>query len=53
MRLQISKRLFSLTDKYDVLDDGGNPVYQVQGYFFTFGKNLELYYNGGSRTGGI
>lgn len=42
MRLQINKRLFSLTDKYDVLDDGGNPVYQVQGHFFTFGKKLEL-----------
>ena len=42
MRLQINKRVFSLGDKYDITDDQGNPVYQVQGHLFTLGKKLDL-----------
>ena len=42
MRLQINKRVFSLGDKYDIIDDQGNPVYQVQGHPFSLGKKLDL-----------
>ncbi len=42
MRLQINKRVFSLGDKYDILDGLDRPVYQVQGQVFTLGHKLIL-----------
>ena len=42
MRLQINKRVFSLSDKYDILDDQGSPVFQVQSRLFSIGDKLDL-----------
>lgn len=42
MILQINKQVFSLTDRYTISDEQGNPVYQVHGHLFTFGNKLDL-----------
>jgi len=42
MRLQINKRVFSLADKYDILDEQGTPVFQVQSHLFSIGDKLDL-----------
>ncbi len=42
MRLQINKRVFSIGDKYDILDEQGSPVFQVQSHIFAFGNKLDL-----------
>ncbi len=43
MILHISKHIFSIGDKYDILDDQGNLVYKVIGQAFTIGHKLELH----------
>jgi uncharacterized protein YxjI len=42
MRLQINKRVFSLSDRYDILDDQGSPIFQVQSRLFSIGDKLDL-----------
>ena len=42
MLYQVKKRVFSLGDKYDILDASAAPAYYVQGKIFTIGAKLTL-----------
>lgn len=42
MKLYIRQRVFSLKDKYNITDAAENPVYQVEGEWFSFGAKLYL-----------
>jgi uncharacterized protein YxjI len=43
MKLYIKEHIFTLGDKFSVLDDNGNEKYFVQGEIFTWGKKLHVY----------
>ncbi len=47
---QITKRVFSLGDKYDILDGNNTPAYHVQGKFFSLGNKLSLMDNSGAEV---
>jgi uncharacterized protein YxjI len=36
MKLYIKQKVFSIKDKYDILDSNGNVVYDVNSELFTF-----------------
>ena len=42
-QLLIKQKVFSLTDKYDVYDAGGNPKYFVKSDFFTIGHRIHVF----------
>lgn len=42
MRYQIKQRAFSLADSYNITDDQGQPVFQVQGQVLSLGHALDL-----------
>ena len=42
MLYQVKKRVFSLGDKYDILDANNLPAYYVQGKIFSIGNKLAL-----------
>ena len=48
MLYQVTKRVFSLGDKYDILDGNNTPIYHVQGKFFSIGNKLSLLDNSGA-----
>lgn len=43
MKLYIRQRVFTMRDKYNITDAMENPVYQVEGEWFSFGARLHLY----------
>ena len=43
MKLFIKQKVFSLKDKFSVTDELGNPVYNVEGEFFSIGKKFHVY----------
>jgi uncharacterized protein YxjI len=43
LELYIQQRVFSLGDKYDVYNEQQEPVYHVQGEFFSWGAKIHLY----------
>ena len=43
MKLYIQEKVFTLGDKFAVLDEFGNEKYFVEGEVFTFGKKLHVY----------
>ena len=53
MLYQITKRLFLLGDKYDILDGNNTPVYHVQGKIFSIGNKLSLLDNTGAEIARI
>jgi uncharacterized protein YxjI len=42
MRFQIKQRVFSLGDRYDILDEQGQPAFEVHSHLFTIGHKLDL-----------
>ncbi len=42
MRLLISERVFSWTDRFTVQDEGGNDRFYVEGELFSWGKKLHV-----------
>jgi uncharacterized protein YxjI len=42
MALTIQERIFSWTEKYDVNDAEGHPVYQVHGEFWSLGHKIHV-----------
>lgn len=42
MTLYIKQKLFSLGDKYEILDEYQNPVYFAKGKLFTVGNKIQL-----------
>lgn len=42
-QLLIKQKVFSITDKYDVYDAGGNPKYFVKSDFFTIGHRIHVF----------
>ena len=53
MLYQVTKRVFSLGDKYDILDGNNTPVYRVQGKIFSIGNKLSLTDNSGAEIARI
>lgn len=43
MKLYIKQKIFSIKDKYDILDFNGNVVYDVTSELFTLAAKLHLY----------
>ncbi len=43
MDLYMRQRVFTLADKYDIMDENENPVFRVEGEFLSFGARLHLY----------
>ena len=43
MGLAIRERIFSWTEKYDIYDEEGRPVYHVEGEFFSLGHKFHIY----------
>jgi len=43
MKLYIKEKIFTWGDKFEVLDEGGNGKYLVEGEVFTWGKKLHIY----------
>ncbi|MFI3326317.1 MAG: LURP-one-related family protein [Clostridia bacterium] len=43
MTLYIKQKIFSIGDKYDILDAYQNPVYTAEGEVFSFGNKVHLY----------
>ena len=48
MLYQVKKRVFSLGDKYDILDGNNLPAYYVQGKIFSLGNKLSMLDTGGA-----
>lgn len=42
LNLFIKQKVFSLTDKYNVYNESGEPVYQVEGEFLSLGAKIHL-----------
>jgi uncharacterized protein YxjI len=42
MRFQIKQRVFSLGDRYDILDEQNQPVFEVKSHLFSLGHKLDL-----------
>ncbi|MBQ6755764.1 MAG: LURP-one-related family protein [Oscillospiraceae bacterium] len=50
MKLFIKQKVFSLKDKFSVTDELGNPVYNVEGEFWTIGKKFHVYDTAGNEV---
>ena len=53
MLFQVKKRVFSLGDKYDILDRNNVAAYSVQGKFFSIGNKLTMLNNSGAEVARI
>lgn len=42
MRFQIKKRVFAVADRYDILDEQNQPVFQVVSHLLSLGHKLDL-----------
>jgi len=42
MQFQITKRVFSIGDRYDILDAQGEPAFEVHSHLFAIGHKLDL-----------
>lgn len=42
-RLYIKQKVFSIGDRYNILNEVGQPVFTVTGEIFTFGAKIHLY----------
>ena len=42
MKLYIRQRIFSIGDKYDIIDESGAPVFNVRSEVFSFGAKIHL-----------
>lgn len=42
MRVQIKQRVFSIGDKYDILDFQNQPIFHIRSHPFAFGNKLDL-----------
>ena len=47
MKLYMKQKVFSWTDKFNIVDEQGNERYYVEGELFSWGKKLHIY----DRTG--
>ncbi|MCX7841657.1 MAG: LURP-one-related family protein [Clostridia bacterium] len=43
VRLYIRQKVFSIGDKYNILNEQGQPVFSVSSEIFTFGAKIHLY----------
>jgi uncharacterized protein YxjI len=43
MKLYMKEKVFTLTDKFFVMDEAGNEKYIVEGEFLSLGKRLHIY----------
>lgn len=43
MRYIVRERIFSFSDKFDIVDESGSPIYQVVGKIFSIGNKLNIY----------
>jgi uncharacterized protein YxjI len=43
VKLYIQQRVFSIGDRYDIVNEAGQPVFSVQSEVFTFGAKIHLY----------
>ena len=43
MRLLIREKVFSWSDRFTVMDEGGSVRYSVEGQMFSWGKKLRIY----------
>lgn len=43
MTLYIKQKLFSLGDRYEILDSNQQPVYRAKGKLFTMGNKIQLF----------
>lgn len=50
MKLYMKQKVFSWTDRFHVVDEQGNPRYDVEGELFSWGKKLHIYDSSGQET---
>lgn len=50
MKLYMKQKVFSWTDRFHVVDEQGNPRYDVEGELFSWGKKLHIYNSGGQEV---
>ena len=43
MKLYIKQRVFTWGDRFNVMDEGGDTRYTVEGQVFSLGKKLRIY----------
>ncbi|MBZ2174613.1 LURP-one-related family protein [Schnuerera sp. xch1] len=43
MKYLIKERIFTLSDKFNIEDENGNSIYQVEGKIFSVGNKLRIY----------
>ena len=43
MKLYIKQKVFSIGDRYNVIDGDGNAIFSVQGEVFTWGSKLHVF----------
>mgnify|MGYP001140266652 CR=1 FL=1 len=43
MKMYIKQKVFSLKDKFNIMDEHGNNLYSVQGKVFSMGKRLYIF----------
>ena len=53
MLYQVKKRVFSLCDKYDILDGNGVPAFYAQGKVFSIGNKLTMLNGSGAEVARI
>src|SRR5215217_8209947 len=42
MRYQVQQRVFSLADRFDVVDEQGQPAFQVKSHLLSIGHSMDL-----------
>lgn len=50
MKLYMKQKVFSWTDRFHVVDEQGNPRYDVEGELFSWGKKLHIYDSSGQEA---
>ena len=53
MRFQIQKRIFSLGDAYEILDEQGQAVFQVKSQLLSIGHSMDLLDSAGAQVAHI
>ncbi|QMS84493.1 LURP-one-related/scramblase family protein [Candidatus Xianfuyuplasma coldseepsis] len=48
MKFYIKQKVFTLKDQFSIMDESGNPIYNVQGKMFSFSNKLQLQNPNGS-----
>jgi len=53
MRYQVQQRVFSLADRFDIVDEQGQPAFQVKSHLLSIGQSLDLLDSAGRQVAHI